>query len=95
MSGPGNEACDFYHNFREDLLIAKELGATQFRISVSWCRIFPNGDGPVNQAGLHFYKEVVDYMIAIGLEPVVTCYHWDLPQVICSKFFFKGFRIYY
>lgn len=63
------------------MLTAKGLGATHYRMSIAWTRIFPNGDGAINQPGLDHYAEQIDFAIAIGLEPVLTCYHWDLPQV--------------
>jgi beta-glucosidase/6-phospho-beta-glucosidase/beta-galactosidase len=63
------------------MLTAKGLGATHYRMSIAWTRIFPNGDGAINQPGVDHYSEQIDFAIAIGLEPVLTCYHWDLPQV--------------
>ena len=78
----GNISTDFYHRYKEDMILAKELGATEMRMSISWTRIFADGDGPVIQEGLNHYMEVIDFSLAIGLEPVLTCYHWDLPQVI-------------
>ena len=59
----------------------QELGIKNFRMSVSWSRIFPNGTGEVNQAGLQFYSDVIDALLAAGIQPYLTLYHWDLPQV--------------
>lgn len=78
-------AVDFYHRFKDDLTIAKRLHASSYRFSVAWTRIFPDGDGALNEAGLKFYSDVVDYMLSLGIEPAVTLYHWDLPQVITSS----------
>ncbi len=83
----GNVAVDFYHDYKQILLLAKQLSAKQWRVSVSWARIYPQGDGVVNQKGLDYYKEMVDFMVAIGIEPVLTCYHWDLPQVRTPDYF--------
>ncbi len=77
----GNVACDFYHRYKEDLGIAKRLHASSYRFSIAWTRIYPNGDDTVNKEGLKFYSDVIDYMLSLGIEPAVTLYHWDLPQV--------------
>jgi beta-glucosidase len=75
-------ACDFYHRFEEDILIAKSLNFNTFRFSISWSRILPDGIGKVNATGLEFYHQVIDCCLENGLEPFVTLYHWDLPQVL-------------
>ena len=75
-------ACDFYHRFEEDILIAKSLHFNTFRFSISWSRILPDGIGKVNPAGLEFYHQVIDCCLENGLEPFVTLYHWDLPQAL-------------
>ncbi len=75
-------ACDFYRRFEEDILIAKSLNFNTFRFSISWSRILPGGIGKVNPAGLEFYHQVIDCCLENGLEPFVTLYHWDLPQVL-------------
>ena len=75
-------ACDFYHRFEEDILIAKSLNFNTFRFSISWSRILPDGIGKANSAGLEFYHQVIDCCLENGLEPFVTLYHWDLPQVL-------------
>ncbi|MEY4539766.1 MAG: hypothetical protein RLZZ306_1523 [Bacteroidota bacterium] len=75
-------SCDFYHRFEEDILIAKSLNFNTFRFSFSWSRILPDGIGKVNYAGLEFYHQVIDCCLENGLEPFVTLYHWDLPQML-------------
>lgn len=74
-------ADDFYHLYQSDIGLLQQLGAKHFRMSISWPRIYPNGDGAVNQKGLDFYSNLVDALLAAGIEPHVTLYHWDLPQV--------------
>jgi beta-glucosidase len=78
----GDIACDFYHRYRDDIALMAELGLTGARISLSWPRIMPAGKGPVNHKGLDFYKRVIDELLAKGLAPFVTLYHWDLPQAL-------------
>ena len=76
----GDVACDHYHRYRDDVKLISGLGIPNYRFSISWPRIFPNGDGEVNQAGLDFYSRLVDELIANGINPVVTLFHWDYPQ---------------
>ena len=71
-------ACDHYHRYREDVALMKELGLKAYRFSVSWCRVMPE-DGRVNREGLAFYSDLVDALLAAGIEPMVTLYHWDMP----------------
>ena len=78
----GAVACDTYHRYTEDIRLMRGLGIGAFRLSVAWPRILPEGRGRVNQAGLDFYDRLVDELLATGLEPYVTLYHWDLPQVL-------------
>ena len=78
----GAIACDFYHRYREDIALMRELGLTSFRLSVAWPRILPDGRGRVNQAGLDFYDRVIDELLANEIEPLVTLYHWDLPTAL-------------
>jgi len=78
-------AANFYENYKEDIALIKELGIANFRLSLSWSRILPNGIGEVNQAGLDFYHKVLDTCIENGIEPFVTLYHWDLPLELEKK----------
>jgi beta-glucosidase/6-phospho-beta-glucosidase/beta-galactosidase len=63
-----------------------DMGVTAFRFSLAWPRILPNGTGEVNQKGLDFYSDVVDGLLAAGIEPWVTLYHWDLPQALQDEY---------
>jgi beta-glucosidase len=76
----GDDACDHYHRYAGDVGIMKDLGLAAYRFSVSWPRVQPHGSGPVNSAGLDFYDRLVDELLAAGITPYVTLYHWDLPQ---------------
>ncbi|MGO4257197.1 GH1 family beta-glucosidase [Marmoricola sp. RAF53] len=78
----GAVACDHYHRVGEDVALMKRLGADGYRFSVSWPRVFPTGSGPVNPAGLDFYDRLVDELVANGIAPMATLYHWDLPQAL-------------
>lgn len=81
----GNIACDQYHRYQEDIKIMKELGIQAYRFSVSWTRLFPDGDGKVNAKGLAYYDRLVDELIANGIQPYMTLYHWDLPFELQKK----------
>ena len=81
----GDVACDHYHRWRDDVALMKELGLRAYRFSVAWPRILPDGRGEVNQAGLDFYNQLVDVLLEVGIEPFVTLYHWDLPQVLLDE----------
>ncbi len=78
-------AADHYRRYPEDHAIAREMGLGALRMSIAWPRIFPSGSGAPNQAGLDHYDRVIDSVIAHGLTPVVTLYHWDLPQALHEK----------
>jgi beta-glucosidase len=73
-------ACDHYHRWPEDIEIMQRLGVRGYRFSIAWPRIIPTGTGPVNIAGLDFYDRLVDGLLAAGITPYPTLYHWDLPQ---------------
>lgn len=78
----GDVACDHYHRYREDVALLRDLGLGAYRFSVAWPRVQPNGSGPANPAGLAFYDRLVDELLAAGIEPWTTLYHWDLPQAL-------------
>ncbi|GAA4333699.1 GH1 family beta-glucosidase [Mucilaginibacter gynuensis] len=78
-------ACDFYNNYQRDIDLIKEMNIPNFRFSISWTRILPEGTGAINQAGIDHYNKVIDYCLAQGVEPWLTIYHWDLPQVLEAK----------
>ena len=78
----GDIACDHYHRLEEDLDLAASLGPVSYRFSIAWPRIQPDGTGPANQAGIDFYRRMVDGLRARGVTPTVTLYHWDLPQTL-------------
>jgi beta-glucosidase len=78
----GDVACDHYHRLDEDLDLVASLGATAYRFSLAWPRIQPDGRGPANQAGLDFYRRLVDGLRARGVTATTTLYHWDLPQAL-------------
>jgi beta-glucosidase len=76
---------DFYHRFKDDLLLVKALGFNTFRFSLSWSRIIPEGTGKINQQGLSFYHKVIDECLKQDITPFITLYHWDLPQALEHK----------
>ena len=76
----GDVAADHYHRYREDVALMARLGLSAYRFSVSWSRIQPDGTGPADRRGLDFYRRLVDELLAAGIEPWPTLYHWDLPQ---------------
>jgi beta-glucosidase len=76
----GDVANDHYHRYKEDVALMKDVGATAYRFSIAWPRIFPEGIGTPNAKGVDFYSRLVDELLAAGIEPFATLYHWDLPQ---------------
>lgn len=81
----GDVACDHYHRWQDDIRLMKDLGMRAYRFSTAWPRVVPGGTGPVNKAGLDFYDRLVDGLLAAGITPYVTLFHWDLPQAIQDK----------
>ncbi|RYG01780.1 MAG: glycosyl hydrolase family protein, partial [Chitinophagaceae bacterium] len=72
-------SCDFYHKFPQDLSLMRSMNICNFRFSVSWSRIFPNGIGHINKAGVDYYNRLIDFCLELEIEPWITLYHWDLP----------------
>ena len=78
----GDRACDSYHRFEEDVALLREMGMTSYRFSLAWPRIQPDGRGRPNPEGLAYYGRLVDALLAAGIRPFPTLYHWDLPQAL-------------
>ena len=78
-------ACDHYHLYKEDVALMKALGVSSYRFSIAWPRLFPEGRGAPNPKGLAFYDRLVDELLANGIEPFATLYHWDLPQALQDR----------
>jgi beta-glucosidase len=81
----GEVACDHYHRWPEDVGLMRRLGLDAYRFSLAWPRVLPAGTGQVNQAGLDFYDRLVDGLLAAGIRPYATLYHWDLPQALQDR----------
>jgi Beta-glucosidase/6-phospho-beta-glucosidase/beta-galactosidase len=78
----GDVAVDHYHRYKEDIALMAEMGLKSYRFSVAWTRILPNGVGEINPKGVQFYHDLIDELLANNIEPLVTVYHWDLPQAL-------------
>lgn len=78
----GDVAIDHYHRFKEDIALMAEQGLKTYRFSIAWTRILPEGRGEINQKGVDFYSDLIDELLKYGIEPIVTLYHWDLPQAL-------------
>jgi beta-glucosidase len=81
----GNDACEFYHKFQEDILLMRKMNIDHFRFSLSWARILPNGTGAISSKGIQFYNDVINFCLECGITPWVTLYHWDLPLALEEK----------
>ena len=81
----GAVACDQYHRYKEDVQLMKQMGLKAYRFSIDWARIMPEGVGVVNQAGIDFYNHLIDELLANGIEPFLTLYHWELPYALHKK----------
>lgn len=82
----GEIAVDHYHRYKEDVALMAEMGLQTYRFSISWARIFPKGHGEVNPAGVKFYEELIDECLKYGIEPMITLYHWDIPQALVNEY---------
>ncbi len=78
----GDVACDHYHRYKEDVALMRQIGLQAYRLSVSWPRVLPEGVGEVNPAGLGFYDRLIDELLAAGITPYVTLFHWDFPYAL-------------
>ncbi|MBV9822471.1 MAG: family 1 glycosylhydrolase, partial [Actinobacteria bacterium] len=78
----GAVACDSYRRWPEDLALLNQVGVKSYRFSIAWPRVQPTGRGPVNEAGLGYYDRLVDDLLAAGIRPFSTLYHWDLPSAL-------------
>ncbi|GAA1678028.1 GH1 family beta-glucosidase [Nonomuraea maheshkhaliensis] len=81
----GDVACDHYHRWPEDVALMAGLGVNAYRFSISWPRVLPTGAGEVNRRGLDFYDRLTDALLAEGVQPVPTLFHWDLPQALEAR----------
>jgi beta-glucosidase len=81
----GDVACDHYHRYKEDVTLMRDLGVQAYRFSISWSRVLPEGRGRPNAAGLDFYDRLVDELVAGGVTPFATLFHWDLPQALQDR----------
>ena len=81
----GNDACDHYHRYREDVAVMSRLGLDAYRFSISWPRVMPEGTGAVNKKGLDFYDRLTDELLKAEIRPFATLYHWDMPQQLFRK----------
>lgn len=79
-------ASDFFHHWREDIELMATLGLKAYRFSIAWSRVIPDGDGAVNEEGVAFYDQVIDCLLAHGIQPLVTLYHFDLPCALVEKY---------
>ena len=78
----GDVACDHYRRYEDDVRLMRELGLTSYRFSIAWARVLPQGRGAVNERGLDFYRRLVDRLLASGIRPMITLFHWDLPAAL-------------
>ncbi|HVJ14086.1 MAG TPA: GH1 family beta-glucosidase [Polyangiaceae bacterium] len=81
----GDVACDHYHRYASDVELMREIGLRGYRFSVSWPRVLPEGTGQINQRGLDFYDRLVDALLAAGIEPYLTLFHWDYPLALYQR----------
>src|SRR5690625_2723599 len=82
----GDIAIDHYHHYKEDIRLMAEMGLKTYRFSVAWSRIIPDGEGDINELGLKFYENLIDELLSNNIQPVLTLYHWDIPQALQDKY---------
>ncbi len=82
----GDVAVDHYHKYLEDIQLMAEMGLKTYRFSIAWTRIYPEGKGELNQEGVDFYTAIINECLRHHIEPMVTIYHWDLPQVLVDAY---------
>ncbi len=78
-------ATDFFHRYPQDIQLMKETGHNSFRLSISWARLFPEGDGDVSQEGVAFYRDMLNQMNASGIKPFANLFHFDMPERMMQK----------
>jgi beta-glucosidase len=81
----GNDACHFHERYIQDIILMQYLNIPNFRFSLSWSRLFPEGTGLPNEKGVEYYNRIIDFCLECGIEPWITLYHWDLPQALQNK----------
>lgn len=86
QGGTGDVAVDHYHRYKQDVKLMQWLGVKAYRFSIAWPRVFPSGSGQPNEKGIAFYERLVDELLAHGIEPCPTLYHWDHPQALEDRF---------
>jgi 6-phospho-beta-glucosidase len=82
----GDVAVDHYHHWKEDIALMADMGLKAYRFSISWPRVLPEGSGTPNEAGIKFYEQIIDTCRQYGIEPMITLYHWDLPQALQERY---------
>src|ERR687895_966846 len=82
----GDVAVDHYRRYKQDIALMADMGLKAYRFSVSWPRVYPRGRGEINGAGLHFYGALIDELLAHDIEPILTLYHWDVPQALMEEY---------
>lgn len=86
----GDVSVDQYHKYLDDVKIMQWLGLKAYRLSISWSRVMPEGEGRINEKGMQYYEKLVDALLAAGIVPYITLFHWDLPQALQDKY--KGWQ---
>ncbi len=82
----GDVAVDHYHRYKEDVALMAEMGLKTYRFSIAWTRIYPNGRGEANEEGLKFYDDLINECLKYNIVPMVTIFHWDLPQALVDEY---------